>query len=200
MDLTCASTIIFFKLLRKKLQEWRSVTGLGFFFKLLARHKFMLAEAVFAARGIDGFSKHFRFFRGGNRVYWCLIYFLWNTLVAGAGVKAWIQVPVKEMCFYLCGCGPRFACSSAKHSCCCWEGELGKTTVPFLTWKRKGYFCRWGVQWDRGNFNVSMWGFGGPWVTCGMYPNLPCSITPLDQWCESPGSALAAAWRTGKQG
>lgn len=71
---------------------------------------------------------------------------------------------------FICDCGPRFACCSAKHNSCCWEGQLGRTTVPFLTWKGKGYFC-WGeVQWDRGNFNVSMWVLG--WLV-GCTPTFP---------------------------
>lgn len=83
---------------------------------------------------------------------WCFIYFLYNPFIEGAGLKAWIQVPIEEMLF-LCGCGPRFACSGAKCSSCCREGQ----TLPFLTQRGKKYFCCWGVQRVKGSFNLSGW-------------------------------------------
>lgn len=144
MNLTCASTIIFFKLLCKKLQEWRSVTV---FFKLLARHKFMLTEAVFAAKGIDGFSKHLRFLRGGNRVYWSFIYFLCNTSVAGAGLEAWIQVPVKEMSLWAQIC--MFWC---KIQLLLLGRRTGKDTYALPDLKGKGIFLLIGSSMGQRQF------------------------------------------------
>lgn len=86
----------------------------------------MLTEAVFAAKGIDGFSKHFRFFRGGNRVYWCFIYFLCNTLGAGAGVKAWVQSQARR-CAFICVVVDPDLHVPVQNNSCCWEGELGRT-------------------------------------------------------------------------